>query len=103
MDGLVAVLNKHGFAAVKPRGSFFLYVKAPRSAGKDAGRVSFETAEHFSQWMIAQKLISTGPGDDAGAYVRFSVTFSAAGEAEEKRVLGEIDRRLAGSAFEFGS
>ena len=53
--------------------------------------------------MIAQKLINTVPWDDAGAYVRFSVTFSAAGEAEEKRVLGEIDRRLAGSAFEFGS
>jgi LL-diaminopimelate aminotransferase len=104
MDGLVAVLNKHGFAAAKPRGSFFLYVKSPRSAtGKEGRRVGFETAEHFSQWMIAEKLISTVPWDDAGAYVRFSVTFTAAGEAEEKRVLGEIDRRLAGSAFEFGS
>ncbi len=104
MDGLVNVLNKHGFAAAKPRGSFFLYVKSPRAAtGKDGRRVAFETAEHFSQWMIADKLISTVPWDDAGAYVRFSVTFLAAGEAEEKRVLGEIDRRLAGSAFEFGN
>ena len=39
--------------------------------------------------------------DDAGAYVRFSVTFVAKDEADEQRVLGEIDKRLAGSGFEF--
>ena len=46
-------------------------------------------------------LISTVPWDDAGAYVRFSVTFIAKDEADEKRVLGEIDRRLESSKFEF--
>ena len=66
------------------------------------GSVSaFEKAEHFSQWMITEKLISTVPWDDAGAYVRFSVTFIAKDEAEERRVLGEIDKRLAGSGFLF--
>ena len=34
-------------------------------------------------------------------YVRFSVTFIAKDEADERRVLGEIDKRLAGSKFEF--
>src|SRR5204863_1958055 len=101
-DGLVSVLNKNGLSAKKPRGSFFLYVKAPRSAvGKDGKRVAFEKAEHFSQWMITEKLISTVPWDDAGAYVRFSVTFIAKDEADEHRVLGEIDRRLAGCDFAF--
>jgi LL-diaminopimelate aminotransferase len=102
MDGLVSVLNKHGLNARKPRGSFFLYVKAPRSgASKDGKRVAFEKAEHFSQWMITDKLISTVPWDDAGAYVRFSVTFVAKDQSDEQRVLGEIDKRLANSAFEF--
>ncbi len=102
MDGLVTVLNRHGLNARKPRGSFFLYVKAPKSAAfKDSPRVSFEKAEHFSQWMITEKLISTVPWDDAGAYVRFSVTFIAKTEAEENRVLTEIDKRLTGSKFEF--
>jgi LL-diaminopimelate aminotransferase len=102
MDGLVAVLNKHGFAARKPAGSFFLYVKCPVAA-VSAGdkRVAFENAETFSQWMIAERLISTVPWDDAGAYVRFSVTFSARDQADEKRVLNEIDRRLTGGKFEF--
>src|SRR5687767_6866102 len=102
MDGLVKVLNKNGFNSRKPRGSFFLYVKAPKAAtGKDGQRVAFETGEAFSQWMITEKLISTVPWDDAGAYVRFSVTFIAKDDADERRVLGEIDKRLAGSKFEF--
>ncbi|CAN5438542.1 LL-diaminopimelate aminotransferase [soil metagenome] len=102
MDGLVKVLNKNGLNAKKPKGSFFLYVKAPKAAlGKNGDRVTFEKAEHFSQWMITDKLISTVPWDDAGAYVRFSVTFIAKDQAEEARVLGEIDKRLAGSKFEF--
>lgn len=102
MDGLVAVLKKHGLAARKPAASFFLYVKAPKSAvGKDGRRANFEKAEHFSQWMITEKLISTVPWDDAGAYVRFSVTFVATDQADEQRVLSEIDRRLAGSQFAF--
>jgi LL-diaminopimelate aminotransferase len=102
MGGLVEVLNRHGFAARKPKGSFFLYVRAPKSGtGKSGQRTSFAKAEDFSQWLITEKLLSTVPWDDAGAYVRFSVTFIAGTEAEERRVLGEIDKRLAGSAFEF--
>lgn len=101
MDQLVGVLNKYGFNAKKPRGSFFLYVRCPASGVGASGRTSFENAESFSQWLITEKLISTVPWDDAGAYVRFSVTFSAKGEAEERRVIGEIDQRLADAQFEF--
>jgi len=97
MDGLVTILNKHGFSARKPKGSFFLYVKCPVAAGS----ARFKSAEEFSQWMITEKLISTVPWDDAGAYVRFSVTFSAHDAADEQRVLSELDKRLTGSRFEF--
>lgn len=101
MDGLVNVLNKHGFGARKPKGSFFLYVRAPKAATKNGQRAAFEKAENFSQWMITENLISTVPWDDAGPYARFSVTFIAKNEGEETRVLGEIDKRLASSKFEF--
>jgi LL-diaminopimelate aminotransferase len=101
MDGLAAVLNKRDLSARKPNGSFYLYVKSPRSAvGKNGQRTGFGTAEAFSQWLIAEKLISTVPWDDAGAYVRFSVTFAAEDEEQERRVLAEIDSRLAGCEFE---
>jgi LL-diaminopimelate aminotransferase len=101
MDGLVQVLHKAGFAAAKPKGSFFLYVKAPTAAAAQGMRREFKSAEDVARWLIAEKLISTVPWDDAGAYLRFSVTFTAQDPAEEKRVLGEIGARLDGVAFEF--
>ncbi len=102
MDGLVATLNAAGFNARKPKGSFFLYVKAPKAAVKaDGTRIAFQSAEDASQWLITEKLISTVPWDDAGAYLRFSVTFVAQGVADETRVLGEIARRLGDVKFEF--
>ena len=45
--------------------------------------------------------ICTVPWDDAGPYLRFSVTFVAKGEADERRVIAEIEKRFAGLKFEF--
>ena len=102
MDGLVQVLQGAGFNARKPKGSFFLYVQAPRAAVRQNGvRLEFKSAEEVSQWLITEKLISTVPWDDAGAYLRFSVTFMARGVADEKRVFDEIGRRLGDVRFEF--
>lgn len=102
MDALVQVLRDSGFSARKPQGSFFLYVKAPKAAiKKDGSRVEFKNAEEISQWLITEKLISTVPWDDACAYLRFSVTFSAKDPTDEKRVLTEIARRLGDVRFEF--
>ncbi len=102
MESLVKLLNERGFNAKKPKGSFFLYVKAPRAAvNKDGKRVEFKSAEEVSQWLITEKLISTVPWDDAGAYLRFSVTFVANDPADEKRVLGTIAQRLSDVKLEF--
>jgi LL-diaminopimelate aminotransferase len=102
MDALVEVLRNAGFNARKPQGSFFLYVKAPCAVIKnDGARVDFRNAEEASQWLITQKLVSTVPWDDAGAYLRFSVTFVAKDQADEKRVLNELTRRLNDVKFEF--
>ncbi|KOR88451.1 LL-diaminopimelate aminotransferase [Paenibacillus solani] len=95
---LVEVLNELGFTAEKPKGSFFLYVEAPTGI-RDGRR--FASGEDFSQFLIREKMISTVPWDDAGHFVRFSVTFIADGEDEEKRVISEIRRRLSDIEFEF--
>ncbi|MDE1171407.1 MAG: LL-diaminopimelate aminotransferase [Verrucomicrobium sp.] len=100
MDLLVGALQRLGFQAQKPKGSFFLYVPAPKQAAGEGKTVSFPDAETFSQWMITENLVSTVPWDDAGACVRFSVTFSApGGEAEEKRVVAELEKRLSRFTF----
>ena len=97
-DLLVDVLKSAGFKVKKPKGTFYLYVKAP--IGTKSGE-KFANAEEFSQYMIKEKMISTVPWDDAGNYVRFSVTFVADGIEEEKKVIEEIKNRLGQGEFIF--
>ncbi len=101
MEGLVKVLRTAGFNARKPKGSFFLYVPAPRAAAAAGKRIEFKNAEEASQWLITEKLLSTVPWDDACACLRFSVTFAAKDEADEQRVLAEVAGRLRDVQFEF--
>ncbi|HEX6971180.1 MAG TPA: LL-diaminopimelate aminotransferase [Limnochordia bacterium] len=90
-DLLVAALSEVGFAVSKPQASFYLYTPIPKAA---SGR-TFRTAEEFSEFLIMEQLISTVPFDDVGAYVRWSVTFSAADEEAERSVVAEVKRRLS--------
>jgi LL-diaminopimelate aminotransferase len=101
MDLLVEVLNENGFSASKPKGSFFLYVAAPKAVTFDGERTEFSSGEDFSQWLITNELISTVPWDDCGNFVRFSVTFAAKGEILEREIVSEIGQRLAKYAFQF--
>lgn len=95
---LVAALRSIGFAVKKPKGSFYLYTPAPKAIVN--GR-SFADAESFSQYLITEKQISTVPWDEAGAFIRWSVTFEAVGEAAERSVIDEIRARLADVHFVF--
>lgn len=90
-DLLVPALRKMGFEAHKPGGTFYCYVPAPASA---ADGTSFPTAAAFSEYLIRTCLVSTVPWDDAGRYIRFSVTFEADGEEAERRVIGEMAERM---------
>lgn len=92
LNKLVKILNKIGFDASVPDGTFYLYVKAPK--GIQNG-LEFKTAEDVSQYLIKKKLISTVPWDDVGHFLRFSVTFEAETEADEDLVLKEVERRLS--------
>ncbi len=95
---LVDALTCAGFEIKKPKATFYLYVKAP--TGTRDG-LTFESGEAFSQYLIKEKMISTVPWDDAGNFVRFSVTFVARDEANEERVIGEIKKRLGSGEFVF--
>ncbi|MDD5727155.1 MAG: LL-diaminopimelate aminotransferase [Victivallales bacterium] len=97
LRSMTATLQKIGFPAKMPEGSFYLYVKAPKGI---VNGESFASGEDFSQWLIRKKLISSVPWDDAGHYVRFSATFVArGGAAEEKEALDEFARRLSDVKF----
>ena len=90
-DLLVDALNGAGFSARKSGGTFYLYVACPK--GTESG-VTFANAAQFSEFLIMEAQISTVPWDDAGAFVRFSVTFEADGPEEEKKIIDEVRERL---------
>ena len=98
LESLISILNNLGFDASMPDGTFFLYLKAPK--GTKSG-LEFKSAEDFSQFLIKEKLISAVPFDDNGSYIRFSATFVASDEEDEKRVLDEVKQRLSDLEFIF--
>ena len=74
---------------------------AVAAVSKSGVRIEFRTAEEISQWLITEKLISTVPWNDVGAYLRFSVTFAAPTVPDEARIVGTIADRLSDVRFEF--
>jgi LL-diaminopimelate aminotransferase len=91
LQKLVDVLGRCGFQCRMPGGTYFLYTPSPK--GLDGGP-NFENAEAASQYLITQQSICTVPWDDAGAFLRFSVTYEAADEAAEDELMRETEARL---------
>ena len=94
---LVAALNAVGFTATMPGGTYFLYVKSPTGAGD----LHFANAEEASQYLIRDQSVCCVPWDDAGSYLRFSVTYTAATEADEDELMRETVTRLRAMALRF--
>ncbi len=94
---LVTALQQVGFAATMPGGTYFLYTATPKSAGDRR----FANAEEASQYLITEQSVCTVPWDDAGAFLRFSVTYIAKDEAEEDALMAETVARLQGMKLAF--
>lgn len=95
---LVETLKSLGFDARMPGGTYFLYVAAPKGV---AGGPRFANAEECSQFLIRERSICTVPWDDAGAFLRFSVTYYAPTEADEDALMQALKERLARDQFVF--
>jgi LL-diaminopimelate aminotransferase len=97
LQKLVAALRQVGFECAMPGGTYFLYAKAPNAAGG----VAFKTAEEASQFLITECGVCCVPWDDAGPYLRFSVTYLATTEAAEDELMAETVRRLQAAGLGF--
>ena len=97
LEKLVAALRQVGFRCQMPGGTYFLYTRAPIAAGGQR----FANAEEAAHYLIHQQSICTVPWDDAGPYLRFSVTYQAADEAAEEALMAETVRRLSTLRLEF--
>jgi len=98
LEKLVATLSRCGFECRMPGGTYFLYTRAPKGVRRGP---SFATAEEASQYLIAEHSICTVPWDDAGAYLRFSVTYEARDEDVEDELMAETEDRLKGIGLVF--
>ena len=96
MQKLVTTLREIGFKAEMPGGSYFLYVPAPDGVTDGP---SFSNAEEASQFLIRERSICTVPWDDAGSYLRFSLTYQAADEVAEDRQMSRLKERLSADSF----
>ncbi len=88
---LVEMLRRCGFECEVPGGTYFLYTPSPKGL---EGGPTFETGEAASQYLITEQSICTVPWDDAGPYLRFSVTYEAADEQAEDALMAETEARL---------
>lgn len=99
---LINILSKHGFSANMPAAGFFIYVLAPKVIELvDGTQVSIASAESFSQWLVRELLISTVSWDEAGAFIRFAVTYIADTVDQENELMQILDMRLKTVKFIF--
>jgi len=98
LEKLVATLRPFGFECKVPGGTYFLYVKAPKGIADGA---QFADAEAVSQYLIREQSICTVPWDNAGAYLRFSVTYTAEDEIAEDDLMFQLSERLGNITFTF--
>lgn len=98
LQKLVTCLKACGFTCEVPGGSYFLYTKAPKGI---PGGPQFANAEEASQYFITQHSMVTVPWDDAGSFLRFSVTYEAQDEAAEDAMMAEAQKRIGSLSLTF--
>jgi len=92
MERVVSILEKAGIRSHHAGGTFFLYVAAP----KVFRGVEIESAQQMADLLISRYGIVTVPWDDAGAFLRLSMTFEIGNRdfADDEEVFQELERRL---------
>ncbi len=96
MDLLVSVLSSAGFMAVKPKAGYYCYVPAPFGAGA----MRFHSAAQAASYLLRTAHIATIPWDEAGSFLRFSVTWDS-GERTDEEIAEELKCRLLSLRLNF--
>lgn len=86
------ILNGAGIEAVESPGTFYLYVKAPA----EFRGVAIKNAQQMADLLISRYGLITVPWDEAGPYLRFSMTFEVGTRdfASENEVFQALESRL---------
>jgi LL-diaminopimelate aminotransferase len=89
---VTAILNQAGIDAKSSPSTFYLYVRVPEVYKGEA----IQSAQHMADILIARYGLITVPWDEAGPYLRFSMTFEVGNKdfANEDEVLAALESRL---------
>jgi LL-diaminopimelate aminotransferase len=92
LERVTAILNMAGIEARVSASTFYLYVKVPEIY---KGEV-IKSAQHMADILISRHGLITVPWDEAGSYLRFSMTFEVGNQdfANEEDVLRTLENRL---------
>ena len=86
------ILNRAGIEALESPGTFYLYVKTP----PEFRGAELKTAQQMADLLISRYGLITVPWDEAGPYLRFSMTFEVGTRdfASENEVFQALESRL---------
>ncbi|MEY4701647.1 MAG: hypothetical protein RL326_1834 [Pseudomonadota bacterium] len=92
LERVTAILNKAGIEAICSPSTFYLYVRVPEVYQEEA----IKSAQHMADILISRYGLITVPWDEAGPYLRFSMTFEVGNKdfASEDEVLEALESRL---------
>lgn len=97
LDNLVRVFSEMGFAAEKPKATYYLYMPIPKGT-KDG--MKFKNAQEFALYFAEETGIIVRAFDKNGAYICVSATFQAL-ESEEYGLYEDIRQRCQSLQFVF--
>lgn len=100
-EGVLRVLEKLGIKYRQPEAGFFIYVDMPQRVVLKTEKIyiDFAKASEFSNWLLNETGVIVIPWDEAGHFVRFSLTFEAADVAAEVSFMQRLEERL--SCYQF--
>jgi len=94
---LINILNKVNLKTIDAKAGFYQYVEVPKYVNDS----KIETASAFSHFLLENEDVFTIPYDDAGSYIRLSLTFKGNTIEEDMEYLAKLYNRLKKYTFSY--
>ena len=91
------ILNRFNLKTIDAKAGFYQYVEVP----KFIDNLKVESASEFAHFLLDKESIFSIPYDDAGSYVRFSLTFKGESYEEDMEYLEKLYTRLKKYKFSY--
>lgn len=91
------ILSRFNLKTIDAKAGFYQYVEVP----KYVNDIKIDSASYFAHFLLEKENIFTIPYDDAGSYIRFSLTFKGDSYEEDMEYLEKLYKCLKKYTFEY--